>query len=111
MWSILAYIVIGMVAGWAASLLVRHDMHPTDWGMLFILGIASSVIAGIVINLLMGQGFKLQPGGVVSSIVVASLLLWVYTAVHNRNHARAEAHLAADGTHREPKGGHKHHKR
>ncbi|MEI6727341.1 MAG: GlsB/YeaQ/YmgE family stress response membrane protein, partial [Actinomycetes bacterium] len=67
MFSILAYIVIGMVAGWAASLLVRHDMHPNDWGTLFLLGIGSSVIAGIIINLIMGQGFKLQPGGVIAS--------------------------------------------
>ncbi len=109
MWSILAYIVIGMVAGWAASLLVRHDMHPNDWGTLFLLGIGSSLIAGIVINLVMGNGFKLQPGGVISSIVVACLLLWIYTSVHNRSHARAEARRVANGQHREPKGGHRHH--
>lgn len=109
MWSILAYIVIGMVAGWAASLLVRHDMHPSDWGSLFLLGIGSSVIAGIVINLIMGNGFKLQPGGVISSIAVACLLLWIYTAAHNRRHASSEARRVANGQHREPKGGHRHH--
>jgi uncharacterized membrane protein YeaQ/YmgE (transglycosylase-associated protein family) len=31
MWTILIFIVIGMTAGWAASLLIRHDMHPNDW--------------------------------------------------------------------------------
>ena len=108
MFSILAYIVIGMVAGWAASLLVRHDMHPSDWGTLFLLGIGSSVIAGIIINVIMGNGFKLQPGGVIASIAVACLLLWIYTTMHNRSHARAEAARSASGQHREPKGGRKH---
>ena len=109
MFSILAYIVIGMVAGWAASLLVRHDMHPSDWGTLFLLGVGSSLIAGIVINLIMGSGLKLQPGGVIASIAVACVLLWGYTTMHNRGHARAEAARSASGQHREPKGGHKHH--
>lgn len=109
MWSILAYIVIGMVAGWAASLLVRHDMHPSDWGTLFLVGIGGSLIAGIVVNLLMGYGFKLQPGGVIASIAFASLILWVLTSVKNRGHAQRRA-VTANGKHRERKGGARHHK-
>jgi uncharacterized membrane protein YeaQ/YmgE (transglycosylase-associated protein family) len=54
MWSIMAFILIGLVAGWAASLLVRGEMRPTDWGRLFLIGVAASLIAGIVINLILG---------------------------------------------------------
>jgi uncharacterized membrane protein YeaQ/YmgE (transglycosylase-associated protein family) len=108
MWSIMAFIVIGMVAGWAASLLVRGEMHPRDWGRLFLIGVSGSLIAGIVVNLIMGDGLKLRPGGVIGSIAVASLLLWILT----RNERRKGAtRLAADGTHRERKGGRKHHTR
>ena len=63
MWTILIFIVIGMVAGWAASLLIRREKYPTDWGVLFIIGISGSLIAGIVVNLLLGEGFKIAPGG------------------------------------------------
>ena len=108
MWSIMAFIVIGMVAGWAASLLVRGEMHPKDWGRLFLIGVSGSLIAGIAINLIMGNGLKLRPGGVIGSVAVACLLLWIFT----RNQQRAAtARLAADGTHRERKGGRKHHTR
>ena len=109
MWSIMAYIVLGMLAGWVASLLVRRDMHPSDWGMLFIVGVAGSLVGGIVVNLLIGQGFKLHPGGLISSIVFACLILWIVTMVQNRGHGKARP--AADGAKREPKGGSRHHKR
>jgi uncharacterized membrane protein YeaQ/YmgE (transglycosylase-associated protein family) len=108
MWSIMAYIVLGMLAGWVASLLVRHDMHPSDWGLLFIVGVAGSLVGGIVVNLLIGQGFKLHPGGLISSILFASLILWIAAAVKNRGQGKPR-HVA-DGTHREPKRGSRHHK-
>ncbi len=111
MWSILIFIVIGMVAGWAASLLIRREKYPTDWGTLFIVGVSGSLIAGILINLILGNGFKLAPGGVIGSIAVACVLLWLYTRYENR---KAEAQQVrrttnTDGTHRERKGGKKHH--
>jgi uncharacterized membrane protein YeaQ/YmgE (transglycosylase-associated protein family) len=107
MWSIMAFIVIGLVAGWAASLLVRGEMHPRDWGRLFLIGVAGSLIAGIVVNLILGYGLTLRPGGVLGSIAVACLLLWITTSRERAR--RSTARKTAGGTHREPKGGRKHH--
>jgi uncharacterized membrane protein YeaQ/YmgE (transglycosylase-associated protein family) len=111
MFTILVFIVIGMVAGWAASLLIRREKYPTDWGVLFIIGVSGSLIAGILINLIMGQGFKIAPGGVIGSIAAACLLLWIYTRAQNRGHEQQKERrtTAADGQHRERKGGSKHH--
>jgi uncharacterized membrane protein YeaQ/YmgE (transglycosylase-associated protein family) len=111
MWTILVFIFVGMVAGWAASLLIRRDMHPTDWGVLFIIGISSSLIAGILINLIMGEGFKVRPGGVVGSIVVACVILWLYTRTQNRGQQKQQERrtTTSNGQHRERKGGKKHH--
>jgi uncharacterized membrane protein YeaQ/YmgE (transglycosylase-associated protein family) len=106
MFTIMIFIVIGMVAGWAASWLVRRDKHPSDWGFLFLIGIGGSLIAGVVTNLVLGDGFKIRPGGVIASIAVACLLLWIYTLVQNRRVAPA---AAGGGSHSEPKGGRKHH--
>ncbi len=108
MWSIMAYVVLGMLAGWVASLLVRRDMHPSDWGTLFIVGVAGSLIGGIVMGLIFGQGLELHPGGVISSIVFACLILWIVTTVKNRGQVKARK--PDDGAHREPKGGSRHHK-
>ena len=111
MWTILVFIFVGMVAGWAASLLIRRDMHPTDWGVLFIIGISSSLIAGILINLIMGEGFKVRPGGVIGSIVVACVILWLYTRTQNRGKQKQQVRrtTTSNGQHRERKGGKKHH--
>ena len=111
MWTILIFIVIGMVAGWAASLLIRREKYPTDWGVLFIIGVSGSLIAGIILNLLMGDGFRIAPGGIIGSIVVACVLLWLYTRAQNRNTGKEQARrtVRSDGAHRERKGGKKHH--
>jgi uncharacterized membrane protein YeaQ/YmgE (transglycosylase-associated protein family) len=111
MWTILIFIVIGMVAGWAASLLIRREKYPTDWGVLFIIGISGSLIAGIVVNLLMGEGFRVRPGGVIGSILVACILLWLYTRAQNRKEGKQQVRrtTTAAGTNRERKGGKKHH--
>jgi uncharacterized membrane protein YeaQ/YmgE (transglycosylase-associated protein family) len=111
MWTILIFIVIGMVAGWSASLLIRREKYPTDWGVLFVIGISGSLIAGIVINLILGDGFKIQPGGIIGSIAVACLLLWLYTRAQNRQTAKERVRSSSRGgpAHRERKGGQKHH--
>lgn len=109
MWTILMFIVIGMVAGWAASLLIRREKHPRDWGLLFVVGVVGSLIAGIIGNLVTGQGFRIAPGGFVGSIAVSCLLLWLYVRSQNRGHERRRSAPRADGQHRERKGGKRHH--
>lgn len=77
--------------------------------MLFIIGISGSLIAGIVINLIMGEGFKIAPGGIIGSIAVACLLLWLYVRAQNRGQAQRRSAPRANGQHRERKGGKEHH--
>jgi uncharacterized membrane protein YeaQ/YmgE (transglycosylase-associated protein family) len=88
MWTILAFIVFGMVAGWAASFLVRGEKHPRDWGLLFIVGVGGALLGGIVVNLLAGNGLQLRPAGFIGSIAVACLLLWLITRAQNRTRSR-----------------------
>ena len=64
MFSIMAYIVFGMLAGWIASLLVRRDMHP---------------------------------GGLISSILFASLILWIVTAAQNHGQSKAQHQTLNEG--------------
>ena len=112
MWTILIFIVIGMVAGWAASLLIRRDMHPTDWGVLFIIGIAGSLHRRHPHQPDHGRGVQ-GPAGRRHRLDRRRpcVLLWLYTRVQNRGHEKQQQKRAtsADGQHRERKGGSKHH--
>ncbi len=109
MFTILAFIVLGMVAGWVASLVVRGEKRPRDWGLLFTVGVGGALIGGIIVNLIAGNGFKLAPAGLIGSIIVACILLYIITRAQNRTRERRR--VTADGRHREPKGGQRHHAR
>ena len=110
MWTILIFIVIGMVAGWAASLLIRREKYPTDWGVLFIIGISGSLVAGIVINLHHGRGLQDRPRrhhrlhrrGLPAALAVRA-------RPEPRPRSSAAPRPAPNGQHRERKGGKKHH--
>lgn len=74
-------LVIGMVSGWLASLVVRGERRPSDWGLLLAVGIGGSLLGGIVVNLIRGNGFDLALSGVIGSACGAILLLALITAL------------------------------
>ena len=69
--TIIAWIVLGAIAGWIAGLLVRGDEH---WGVVghIVLGVVGAVVGGFVANAL-GFGSGRESGDVVNlqSIIVA----------------------------------------
>lgn len=79
--SIIAWIIVGGVAGWLASLVMKTDASQ---GMLMniIVGIAGAFIGGFVFSLL---GFGGLTGFSLYSLLVATvgsiILLWIYKAV------------------------------
>ena len=110
MWTILIFIVIGMVAGWAASLLIRRDMHPTDWGVLFIIGIAGSLDRRHPDQPAHGRG--LQDRAPAASSAPSSSRASCSGCTRACRTAASEQQPRgppADGQHRERKGGKKHH--
>jgi uncharacterized membrane protein YeaQ/YmgE (transglycosylase-associated protein family) len=80
---ILAILVLGLAAGWAAHLLVGHG-RP-DWSRLFLVGIAGSFVGGLLASLLAGDGLDLRPSGLVGSAVGATLVLIALNAVKRRS--------------------------
>lgn len=66
MWSIIVWVVIGGLAGWAASRIAKTE----DKGLLgnIILGVLGAFLSGFAIELLGGEGFT---GFNVWSFVVA----------------------------------------
>jgi uncharacterized membrane protein YeaQ/YmgE (transglycosylase-associated protein family) len=76
---IVAILVIGLSAGWAAHLLVGRGQP--NYGRLFLVGIAGSFVGGLVGSLLFGDGLELRPSGLVGSILGATLVLVVLNSL------------------------------
>ena len=72
---ILAILVIGLAAGWAAHLIVGRG--EPNYTRLFLVGLAGSLIGGLVGSLLLGDGLELRLSGLVGSVAGATLLLLV----------------------------------
>lgn len=77
------YLLIGLVAGWLASLIVKGDGS----GLLvnLIIGIIGSVLGGWIFSLfgLLAVG---TIGSLITSLVGAIILLWIAAAIsHKKN--------------------------
>jgi len=76
---ILAIILIGLAAGWAAHLLVGRG--KPDYARLFIVGMVGSFVGGLMGSLLFGDGLDLRPSGLIGSILGAVVVLLVMRAL------------------------------
>jgi uncharacterized membrane protein YeaQ/YmgE (transglycosylase-associated protein family) len=74
---ILAMLVLGLAAGWAAHLLVGRG----DWPRLLVAGLLGSFVGGTLGSLLSGDGLELRASGLIGSIVGATLVLLLWRAV------------------------------
>jgi uncharacterized membrane protein YeaQ/YmgE (transglycosylase-associated protein family) len=82
MWSILAWIVVGGIAGWLASLVVRGGGMGVI--MNIVVGIVGAIIGGALLSLLLPGSFSLTGFNFTSLIVAfvgSVVLLLVLRAV------------------------------
>jgi len=86
LWTIIAWIVLGLIAGAVARLLVP-GRDPMGVGATILLGIVGSFIGGFLGYLIVGKDLSegaLQPSGIIGSIIGAIVALLVYRAAHHR---------------------------
>jgi uncharacterized membrane protein YeaQ/YmgE (transglycosylase-associated protein family) len=85
-WTVMYLLVIGLIAGYAARLLVKGPDAITWWQTMLI-GIVGSFIGGFGAYLLFGwdddEGF-FQPSGLIFSILGAIVALLIWRAVSKR---------------------------
>jgi uncharacterized membrane protein YeaQ/YmgE (transglycosylase-associated protein family) len=78
MLAIIRMIVVGFIVGALGKLLILGNAH-IGFVMTALLGIAGSVIAGLVVHLLSSsqRDKPFHPAGFLASIVGAAVLLWL----------------------------------
>src|SRR3954447_4228159 len=68
---ILAIIVFGMIVGAGAQLILGRSDGRIDWTMAIVAGLVGSLVGGLVISLLSGDGLDLRPSGLIGSLAGA----------------------------------------
>jgi uncharacterized membrane protein YeaQ/YmgE (transglycosylase-associated protein family) len=72
--GIIAWLVIGIVAGFLARLMVP-GRDPMGIGGTLVLGLIGSLLGGLVGNLIAGRGMDFTPAGLIGSILGAAAVL------------------------------------
>jgi uncharacterized membrane protein YeaQ/YmgE (transglycosylase-associated protein family) len=85
MLSILAMLIVGLIAG-ALARLILPGKDPMSIWMTALLGIAGSFVGGFIGNLVWHKegGSYLHPGGLLLSLLGAILLLWIWRMIRAR---------------------------
>ena len=71
---ILAIILFGMLVGAAAQLILGRGGKGIDWTMAFVAGLVGSLVGGLLISLLSGDGLEFRPSGIIGSLIGALLV-------------------------------------
>jgi uncharacterized membrane protein YeaQ/YmgE (transglycosylase-associated protein family) len=85
---LLAILVVGLMAGWVAHLVVGRNT-PDSWSTHLVVGLAGSLLAGLTVSLLAGDGLRLRLTGLLGSIAGAIVILAVWELIDSRNRAKA----------------------
>jgi uncharacterized membrane protein YeaQ/YmgE (transglycosylase-associated protein family) len=81
--NIIAWIVLGAIAGWIAGLLVKGDER---WGVVghIVLGIIGAIVGGFIVNLLLpgnpGSGAAngdINIPSIIVAVIGAVIVVWV----------------------------------
>jgi len=80
---ILAWIVIGLVAGYLANAVVGKGRGYSPLELL-VAGLVGSFVGGTLFSLLLGEGFDLRIGGFIGSTIGAIIVLAVYGPIRAR---------------------------
>lgn len=82
-WTILGWIVFGLVAGFIARAIVPGKDHI---GIVrtIVLGVLGSVVGGLLFGLLTGGLRGFEPAGWIGSVIGAVIVLVIYNRVTGR---------------------------
>lgn len=71
---IIGILLFGTVIGAGAQLIMGSTTRRLDWPAAFIAGIGGSLLGGLLVSLIAGDGLSLRPSGIIGSLVGAVLI-------------------------------------
>ena len=84
---ILAVLGLGALCGWIASMLLGRG-YRLD-GRALVAGLLGSIVGGLIISLLAGDGLEFHLSGLIGSILGAVIILAIWGAVDGRRRRTA----------------------
>ena len=87
---ILGIILFGMLVGAGAQLILGRAGGGINWPMAFASGLIGSLVGGLLISLLSGDGLALRPSGIIGSLAGAVIVTagWQWWRGRNRASTR-----------------------
>ncbi|MEV8221285.1 GlsB/YeaQ/YmgE family stress response membrane protein [Dietzia maris] len=92
MGTIIAWIIIGGLAGWIASKIMKRD---AEMGIVanILAGVIGAFVVGWIVSFFANSGGGAMPDafsipGVLAAIVGACLLIWIVSAIRGRGRTR-----------------------
>ena len=82
---ILAILGLGALCGWIASMLLGRGSRFD--GRALVAGLLGSIVGGLIISLLAGDGLEFHLSGLIGSILGAVIVLAIWGAVDGRQTA------------------------
>ncbi|MCP3855395.1 MAG: GlsB/YeaQ/YmgE family stress response membrane protein [Actinomycetia bacterium] len=71
---LLAILAAGMAVGAVAQLIMGTSGYRINWTVALVAGVGGSLVGGLLISFLAGDGLALRPSGLIGSLVGAVLL-------------------------------------
>ncbi len=71
---IIAIILFGMLIGAGAQMLLGRSASDINWPMAFASGLIGSLVGGLLVSLLSGDGLELRASGIIGSLVGAVIV-------------------------------------
>lgn len=78
---IFVLVMIGLAIGWVAQLVLGRR---ENWVEALLAATIGSLVGGLILNLLLGEGLELRPSGPIGALVGAILVLWIWGAIRGR---------------------------
>jgi uncharacterized membrane protein YeaQ/YmgE (transglycosylase-associated protein family) len=68
---LLAILAFGLFAGAVAQLVLGTGVYRIEWAEALVAGLVGSLLGGLVVSLVAGDGLALRPSGLIGSIAGA----------------------------------------
>jgi uncharacterized membrane protein YeaQ/YmgE (transglycosylase-associated protein family) len=86
---IIAIILFGMLIGAGAQMLLGRSASGIDWPMAFASGLLGSLVGGLLVSLLSGDGLELRASGIIGSLVGAVIVTAAWQWLRGRRASSA----------------------